>query len=348
MLMVTPSLIPLLEAQAQTTQRLFSDPGLPRPNPTQAHWQLPPHALSTVQSASLTSETDILILGSGITGCSVAKSLLSLSSDSTITLLEARTITSGATGRNGGHIATHPVIDYGDLVDVVGKEEAVKILRFRLGHYGMIYEELEALGKEALDVSELRRVESVVGLLDEETLRKVKALHTRMEEDVPELKGRVGIYTKGDPGFEVSHSFPSFHFLRRWSEEAYQLTTLPDFPNVWCSRHRCRALRRNLALPNDNNHFLPTSRQVPHSLSNRDPNARSIHHILFIFISSIRSHHSPRQHQSQADSTLHERLRWPSPPFTQRQDLPLQRPHVCPSPGPVLPEKRRPELECGV
>lgn len=107
------------------------------------------------------------------------------------------------------------MIDYGDLVDIVGSKEAVKILRFRLAHYDMIYRELEALGKEALKVSEVRRVESVVGLLNEETLEKLKALHARMEEEVPELKGRVRIYAKGDPDFEVSDSFQSSHSLYR-------------------------------------------------------------------------------------------------------------------------------------
>jgi len=95
-------------------------------------------------------------------------------------------------------------------VDVVGPVEALKICRFRLRHYDWIYAELERVGASALQASEVRRVESCVGLLDQETLEKIKALHARLEEEVPELKGRVRIYEKGEPGFEVR----SCHFRR--------------------------------------------------------------------------------------------------------------------------------------
>lgn len=83
---------------------ITADPGLPRPNPTQSFWQMPPHPeLSTIQSPELPKETDIVIIGSGITGCSVARALLEEEplGPVHVTILEARTLTSGATGRNG-------------------------------------------------------------------------------------------------------------------------------------------------------------------------------------------------------------------------------------------------------
>ncbi|KAL4791930.1 FAD dependent oxidoreductase [Aspergillus venezuelensis] len=52
------------------------DPGLPRDNPTASYWQHIAHKLSNVKSASFTPTTDIAIIGSGITGASVAKTLL--------------------------------------------------------------------------------------------------------------------------------------------------------------------------------------------------------------------------------------------------------------------------------
>lgn len=65
---------------------------------------MPPHPeLSTIQSPELSRETDIVIIGSGITGCSVARALLEEEplGPVHVTILEARTLTSGATGRNG-------------------------------------------------------------------------------------------------------------------------------------------------------------------------------------------------------------------------------------------------------
>jgi hypothetical protein len=94
-------------------------------------------------------------------------------------------------------------VDYGELVDVVGRDETVKIMKFRIGHLGLIESEMMSLGQEAVEKSEVRRVESCVGLLDEATVEKIKALHKRMEDEVPELKGRVKVFERGDEGFEV-------------------------------------------------------------------------------------------------------------------------------------------------
>lgn len=146
-----------------------------------------------------------MIIGSGITGCSVAKELLHLDPTIKITLLEARTITSGATGRNGGHIATHPIVDYSALADYVGKDEAIKICRFRLAHYDLIYDDLKAIEEELLEISEIRRVQAVCGLLDEEKLESMKGKKERFESDWPEFKGRMRILEKKDPVFKVIH-----------------------------------------------------------------------------------------------------------------------------------------------
>jgi hypothetical protein len=191
------------EARARTLERINSDPGLPKPNPTAAYWQQPPHALENTQSKTLPETTDIVIIGSGITGCAVAKELLHLNPTIKITLLEARALTSGATGRNGGHIATHPIIDYSALVDQAGKDEAVKICRFRLGHYDLIYEDLKGIGQDLVEESEIRRVQAICGLLDEEKLERMKIMKERFEGDWPEFKGRVRIFEKKDPEFKV-------------------------------------------------------------------------------------------------------------------------------------------------
>ncbi|KAH6876728.1 hypothetical protein B0T10DRAFT_379433, partial [Thelonectria olida] len=78
-------------------------PSLPREKATVAAWQDPPHlTISNAQSPTLPADTDVVVIGSRITGCSVAHTLLNHTSALTlrITMLEARAAVSGATGRN--------------------------------------------------------------------------------------------------------------------------------------------------------------------------------------------------------------------------------------------------------
>ena len=86
---------------------LTSPPGLPHNTPSKSVWQEPPHeTVADRQSTCLPKETDVVIIGSSITGCAVAHTLLHESSDTALRVctLEARQAVSGATGRNGGHL----------------------------------------------------------------------------------------------------------------------------------------------------------------------------------------------------------------------------------------------------
>lgn len=80
---------------------------LPVDNPTRPFWRLQPHPLDELRSTpDLPEQSDIVIIGAGYTGISTAYHLLKLlgSHDKpypAITILEARQICSGATGRNG-------------------------------------------------------------------------------------------------------------------------------------------------------------------------------------------------------------------------------------------------------
>ena len=85
-----------------------ADPGLPLPNPTISSWQIPPDPLQNYRSTkSLPTEIlDVVIIGSGFSGTSVAWHLLHGDDDSQlrqlkVLMLEAREVCSGATGRNG-------------------------------------------------------------------------------------------------------------------------------------------------------------------------------------------------------------------------------------------------------
>jgi len=91
-----------------------SNPTLPVPNPSSSYWRSELSWLDNLRSTpDLPSSCDILIIGAGFSGVSTAYHILkSHSSKSTpapsVVLLEARSICSGATGRNGGHIKFRP------------------------------------------------------------------------------------------------------------------------------------------------------------------------------------------------------------------------------------------------
>ncbi|MCJ1243684.1 hypothetical protein MMC30_000881 [Trapelia coarctata] len=106
-------------------------PGLPRPNPTVSYWQDPPSSLVAHRTTStLPTSVSIVIVGSGITGSSVAYNLLSQPSPPSALMLEARTACSGATGRNGGHTKCASYRSFLSNMRSLGEEEAAKIVRY--------------------------------------------------------------------------------------------------------------------------------------------------------------------------------------------------------------------------
>ncbi|CDS00385.1 hypothetical protein [Sporisorium scitamineum] len=68
---------------------------------------------------TLPPKSDVVIIGSGITGVSTAYHLINSASSSkpisSITIIEARSFCSGATGRNGGHLTAASALAYTDL-----------------------------------------------------------------------------------------------------------------------------------------------------------------------------------------------------------------------------------------
>ncbi|KAF4781454.1 FAD dependent oxidoreductase [Colletotrichum scovillei] len=117
---------------------------LPVPNPTPSYWQSPPSRLSTYNSSlSPPSETDTLIIGSGITGAATAHFLLSSEDGSAsppdITMLEARTLASGATGRNGGHTKAASYRSFLHHAETLGTEAACLIARLELANIRAVH-----------------------------------------------------------------------------------------------------------------------------------------------------------------------------------------------------------------
>ena len=106
-------------------------PGLPKLQPTSSYWQDPPASIATHRTtSSLPESASVVIIGSGITGSSLAYNIVSRPSPPSVVLLEARTACSGATGRNGGHTKCASYRSFLDNMKTMGEAEAAKIVRY--------------------------------------------------------------------------------------------------------------------------------------------------------------------------------------------------------------------------
>lgn len=172
----------------------MADPGLPRPNPTQSYWQHIPHELANAQSSNLSTERDFAIIGSGITGLAVAKSLLEQHPTATVTVLEARTLCSGATGRNGGQMAANVGEEYMHLAEIHGPEMAGKIVSFTFQNLQRMQELIKEY--DAVEASEMQQLQKLRAFLTEDTFRDFKLSIARLESDHPSWKGLYTILDK--------------------------------------------------------------------------------------------------------------------------------------------------------
>lgn len=194
---------------SKVVSQLTADPDLPRPNPTTSFWQTPPHPLSDVQSPTLPPTATYAIIGSGITGASIASTLLahpSFPANANIVVLEARTLTSGATGRNGGALTTPVGYDFLHLSQEQGREEAVRIGLFANRTLNILHE-MGSASAEMKDVSEVRRLRGVIGFDDVETFERARESFLAFDRDVPEARAGVQVLGGGEarevslPGF---------------------------------------------------------------------------------------------------------------------------------------------------
>ncbi|KAJ4015065.1 hypothetical protein NW752_006521 [Fusarium irregulare] len=153
--------------------RASSAPGFPVPNPTDSYWlDDPPFpTLCDIQDDKLPQEADVVIVGSGITGAAVAKSLLELSdSKLRVVICEARQICSGATGRNGGHIKSSPYSEFAMFSKRLGPEVASKVVRFKRSHLKMMKQVGAKIGHG--DVREVETVDLYLGKEEFESAKK--------------------------------------------------------------------------------------------------------------------------------------------------------------------------------
>lgn len=174
--------------------RISSGPGLPQPQTTAPFWLNDPPfpELINIQSPKLPPQADIVIIGSGITGAAIAWTLTQqckiLNIKRNIVILEAREISSGATGRNGGHIKTASYRTFAELKKRIGVEKASEIVNFQLMHLGVLVGLCE---REGFEVAECRKVETVDLVLGEEEFMAAKEEVGDFEKVMEEVDIRV-------------------------------------------------------------------------------------------------------------------------------------------------------------
>ncbi|KAL3487243.1 FAD dependent oxidoreductase [Aspergillus germanicus] len=177
----------------QIAQLITADPGLPRSAPTQSYWQSPAHALSTVKSSSLPQYTDVAIIGSGVTGASLSKTLLERDPNVRVVVFEARKLCSGATGRNGGQLATNACESYAMLKHYHGREHAGEIVQFTLDTLARMRELAMQYGPSECEFQETQKVRA---FLDQTQFDEVRESLAQLEGDHPRFKGIFSVVAK--------------------------------------------------------------------------------------------------------------------------------------------------------
>ncbi|BCS27817.1 NAD(P)/FAD-dependent oxidoreductase [Aspergillus puulaauensis] len=199
-----------LQDRQDALDRALSDPGLPSQIPTSSFWLRSPHPdLAKIQSDTLPPETDVVIIGSGVTGTSIARTLLESRTPRSnnngpeqgqatrpaIVMLEARDICNGATGRNGGHIL-ETAEEFAELEQVHGTDAARKILRFRLAHLRELLSVAEEYGLTA--VAQARKVQFLSVYFEQKGWREARCRFQRLKEGLPEETGEWRVYERDE------------------------------------------------------------------------------------------------------------------------------------------------------
>ncbi|KAM0563127.1 hypothetical protein ACHAPJ_000841, partial [Fusarium lateritium] len=169
------------------------DPGFPVKNSTQSFWLTEPCEISKLQSPWPNELIDIAVIGSGMTAASLINTLYRYNkgADLKITVLEARDLCSGATGRNGGHIKAMSPGSWFERKAQFGVQEAVRIMEYEHSHL----KEMIALIKEENIDCDLDEVEGLDVYYDEKVFRYAcEAVHD-MRHQAPSLGAIYKIYT---------------------------------------------------------------------------------------------------------------------------------------------------------
>jgi hypothetical protein len=176
----------------------INKPDFPVEQPTRAYWQENPlyPSLVNIQSNDgnkLPETADIIIIGSGISGASIAYTILHECEDlkqfKRVVILEARTVCSGASGRNGGHIKCAPYESYALYKARFGSKRAKKLVKFEMLHLPTLVDLANGEGFAAADVREVETIDVFLeSTMWKKSRSRVLLLHAECPEVAPEMK----------------------------------------------------------------------------------------------------------------------------------------------------------------
>ncbi|BGP20562.1 hypothetical protein JCM10213_003824 [Rhodosporidiobolus nylandii] len=141
----------------------------PAPAPLDSYWTANFYSSLTHcnANAALREEAEIVVIGSGLTGSVAAAELVDKLlkepvrdehervKTTRIVVLEARTFSSGATGRNGGHLTAYPIAHFNALADKYGSEDAKRAVEMEDEAIRWLLGEVHAEGwEEDVDLQE--------------------------------------------------------------------------------------------------------------------------------------------------------------------------------------------------
>ncbi|KAF4470562.1 FAD dependent oxidoreductase superfamily [Fusarium albosuccineum] len=170
------------------------DPGFPVSNPTASFWQSDPHPLANHQSVWPSDPVDAVVIGAGITGVNIARNLLLKRPDYKVVLIEARSLCSGATGRNGGHIKTIAYANWEHFKKTYGVDEAKRLTEFEHSHLPA----MSQVAKENGIDCDLVMKEGIDGSYDTATWEQSLAGLEDMRKHLPHLAAQYKVHTDKD------------------------------------------------------------------------------------------------------------------------------------------------------
>lgn len=105
------------------------------------------------RQAAVPEDADVVIIGTGITGGAAAYQLARQAPGLRVAMFDARGICSGATGRNGGHIARAEAVDFRKMVEKFGTEDSVRLRELITKNRDMLLEAIDEIGgADAVDL----------------------------------------------------------------------------------------------------------------------------------------------------------------------------------------------------
>ncbi|KAL4793719.1 FAD dependent oxidoreductase [Aspergillus venezuelensis] len=181
----------LFKKRGEFIQLATEDPGLPEPfgNRPFSHGEYDLEQIEKVRSPQLPESASFVIIGSGITGCSVAHTLLHNEAfkDKNVVVLEARELASGATGHSAGQLATASFKDWADIAKVEDKKTAKEVAEFsyeNLRRLDKLVNQQPALVKE---YTKFKRLTMITNLLTQEIRAQSEPLELAFRQSCDEL-----------------------------------------------------------------------------------------------------------------------------------------------------------------